>query len=299
MLKYLSYSGHKTFETNPVEYFLKYFCNAPRMAQTDPMAVGSAFDAFIKAELYRCLVNGGDPRMTKEALFEMQVEPAARDKGRIAGEDIYKRYVELGGLKDLLAAMDGCIGEPNFELEITGVIEGVTLLGKPDVHYINRKGKRVIHDFKVMGYYSNTPPGPKTGYVKIKPGGLAHKDCIFADHAGHRINAARPMNLSAKDWAEQLSIYAWILGEPRGGDYILTIDQICCDRVKGHKLVQHASLVQPEFQEDYFRRIKRNWTAINDGHFFLNMTYEDNLAQCETLRLTAAKPVSALFRSMT
>ena len=48
--KYISPSALKLFEKNPTEYYLKYLADAhpPRSPQTQPMSVGSAFDAFVK-----------------------------------------------------------------------------------------------------------------------------------------------------------------------------------------------------------------------------------------------------------
>lgn len=295
MLKYLSYSANKLFEANPEEYFKKYFCGAARMPQTPPMAVGSAFDAYVKAELYRRLVKGNDPRMTKESLFEAQVESQARDGGRKAGTDVYNRYCELGGLDDLMTSMQDSIGPPNFEVEVNGTIEDVVLMGKPDIHWLDKSGSRVIHDFKVMGYYAKMPISPRAGYIRLLPSGMAHKDCIHGRFNGHLYNAGRPMNHSSAEWAEQLSMYAWILGEPVGSEYLLTIDQICC-KPGAHRLAQHAALVNPDWQKSFFNRLKRNWTAINQGHFFLHLPFEENLAKCELLRLHT--PMDLTFKSM-
>ena len=52
-IKYLSPSSISTFFDDRTEFYLKYCAEnrPPRMKQTQPMSVGSAFDAFVKNHL--------------------------------------------------------------------------------------------------------------------------------------------------------------------------------------------------------------------------------------------------------
>lgn len=285
-MKYLSYSGYKLFKESPQEYFMKYFTETAREPQNHYMAVGSAFDAYIKAELYKEFVNKDDPRMSFEALFETQVESHNRDAARKDGLEVLNKYSECGAKANLLKSMRGCIGEPKFEVEVTGLVQGVWILGRPDVMYYNKEGTLVIHDFKVNGFYSKTPPSPKPGYLSLWPGGLTHKTATPLFHKGQAINASSPFNIAAKDWATQLSMYAWVMGAEVGSDYILTIDQICCNmHTREHRVAYHSALCEVKWQIELIADLKRVWDAVQQGHIFLDMPYEANLEKQATLKL--------------
>lgn len=60
---YISPSALKTFEKDAADYYIKYLCptRVPRMPQTEPMAVGSAFDAFVKSFLHHSLFGNFGP----------------------------------------------------------------------------------------------------------------------------------------------------------------------------------------------------------------------------------------------
>ncbi|KKL78173.1 hypothetical protein LCGC14_2027540, partial [marine sediment metagenome] len=73
---YLSYSSVSMFEKTPDEFFLKYLAeNRPgRLPQTEPMSVGSSFDAYVKAALHTRLFGAGaNAEYEFDALFTSQV----------------------------------------------------------------------------------------------------------------------------------------------------------------------------------------------------------------------------------
>lgn len=298
-MKHISYSGFTLFESDPELFYKRYLTEnrPPREPQNHYMAVGSAFDAFVKAELHDIFVNDGDPKFTAEALFEAQVEPHNRDRARPDGLDVLKWYKNVGAFRALTNDMNGCIN-PQFESEITGEVTvsrlegGVPILGKPDVKYIHRHGARVVHDFKVQGYYSKQPKAPSPGYLREYPLGRMYKTCIPKQHKGFEINGNGGLHMHCPDWAEQLSMYAWVMGEDVGSDYILTIDQICCDsQKKTIRVAKHAATVNDIWQHKLFDRIHRCWTACMNGHVFLNVDYELNKRMIETLEAElASKP---------
>jgi hypothetical protein len=304
-VKYLSYSSFSLFESNPEEFYVKYLSEArgTREPQNHYMAVGSAFDAFVKADLHKRFVNNGDPQYTAEALFEAQVEPHNRDRARIDGQDVYAWYKRTGAYADLCIDMEGCVN-PSFESSIEGDISlsgfdgTVSLMGKPDIKYVAKTGVRVIHDFKVQGYYSKAPKTPTAGYIKMFPGGM-HKNCMPGRHRGMMINVASPMHFSSPDWAEQLSMYAWIMGAPIGSDYILSVDQLCCNsREKTIRVAKHSALCQEDWQKKLFERLHRCWSAIKTGHIFLSDSYEQSQARIETLELTLKNVPPPEFREI-
>lgn len=306
-LKHLSYSGFTLFESDPETFYRRYLAEnrPPREPQNHYMAVGSAFDAYVKADLHHRFVNDNDPKYKADSLFEQQVESHNRDRARADGLEVYNWYKKVGAYADLCEDMRGCV-DPRFEAELTGEVmvswvDGtVMLLGKPDVMFISRSGARVIHDFKVQGFYSKAPKSPSPGFIRMFPGRTIHKNAVVVKHKGHDINGNAPLHLHCPDWAEQLSIYAWVLGEPVGSDYVLSIDQICCNsQQKTIRVAKHSALCNDPWQRELFNRIHRCWYACKNGHVFLNLPYEENLAKIETINAELNATPDVLFRSMT
>jgi hypothetical protein len=306
-LKHISYSGFTLFESDPETFYRRYLADnrGPREPQNHYMAVGSAFDAFVKADLHKRFVNDGDPKYTREALFESQVEPHNRDRALKDGEDVFQWYKKVGAYADLCEDMRGCV-DPRFEAELTGEVTvswmdgSILLLGKPDVMFVTRTGARVVHDFKVQGYYSKAPKSPSPGYICLFPTREIHKNAVVVKHKGHNINGNAPLHIHCTDWAEQLSMYAWVLGEHVGSDYILSIDQICCNsRDKNIRVAKHSAICTDPWQRKLFQRLHRCWYACKNGHVFLDMPYEDNLARIKVIEAELASNPDETFRSFT
>jgi hypothetical protein len=308
--KYLSYSGMSLFYKDPEAFYLRYLVEnrPPREPQTAPMAVGSAFDAFVKAYLFERLVGRKDAQYEKQALFETQVEEQARDQAWKDGTEVFDFYKKTGALADLVLDMEGCIGEPRFETEVTGLV-GITsrvgtvpILGKPDIFFVTKDGARIIFDWKVNGFYSNSPPSPKTGYLKMFPGRGMHAMCMPHTHRGFTVNARHPLNMVDKEWAAQLSTYAWVLGEEIGSDYITIVDQIVCNKhTRNHRVARHSCLVQDKFQLEVFDKYHKCWNAIQSGHVFTNLSYDENLSKMKTLDMIVGSQIApdAVFDSLT
>jgi hypothetical protein len=309
--EYLSYNSFKLFETDPDAFYRKYITEKrqPREPQNYYMAIGSAFDAFVKADLHKRFVNDGNPKYTADALFETQVESQNRDRAKIDGTELYKRYIKVGALNDLVADMKGCIN-PRFESDVTATLSigrldgGVNLLGKPDVNYIHRDGARVVHDFKCQGFYSANPPSPSQGYVRMMSLGkdhmTMHKNAMLRNHKGIMINGNSPLNLHCEDWATQLTFYAWSLGESVGSDYVLSVDQILSDSKKGTtRVAKHAGICTDVWQNKLFDRLHKAWHAILNGHIFMGMGYEDSQRRCEAIEIELASQPDSLFQDMT
>lgn len=306
-IKYLSYSSFQMFEKDPEGFYRKYLSKnrPPREPQNTYMAIGSAFDAFVKADLHKRFVNDGDPRYTPEALFETQVEPHNRDRAKVDGEELYRRYRKIGAYADLCEDMRECIN-PRFEAEITADISisrlpgSVVVLGKPDVMYISRYGARIIHDFKCQGFYSKNPPSPHPGYVKLMPGMNMHKDTMLFKHKGFLTNGACPIHHHNEDWATQLAFYAWSLGEDVGSDFILSVDQILSNSVKNEtRVAKHAGICTDVWQNKLFDRLHRCWSAVKSGHVFLKLPYDESVARCEAIDAELGSTPDDTFRQMT
>jgi hypothetical protein len=301
MPKYISPTSLKSFYDKRDEYYINYLsaANPPRQPQTVPMAVGSSFDAYAKSFLVKRLLGVCPPEFEFETIFEAQVQPHVRDAALIDGKTVFDAYTRQGALADLLLDLEGCAGKPRFETTIEGYVTSVAqaigdipFLGKPDIYFITKRGAQVIFDWKVNGFYANQGHSPKPGYVRIrtndKHNGDSHKQAICMVHNGFMISVTHPLNTVEADWAAQLTIYAWLLGEAIGSQFIVAIDQIACDKNKGtFRVAQHRSCVTPEFQQELFLKAHKMWYGIQSGHIFDEMSREESDARCQTLELMA------------
>lgn len=302
--EYLSPSAIGTFEYSPTEYYLKYLADnrPPSMPQSKPMALGSAVDAMAKSFLHEKIFGTKDPKFELATIFEAQVEEQHRDWAMKHGEYIFECYKSCGALGDLLIDMQKGSGEPRFEFEVRGAVAGyregvkkdfetVVLLGKPDVSYVNSAGTHVILDFKVNGYLSEKPPAPMPGYVKLRQRGGTnfgqHRTAQIMLVNGSLINISSYLEDLNPVWATQLAIYGWLCGEPVGSDFIVAIDQICCDKTRGDmpaiKVAEHRLRISPNYQHRVFNRALQIWEIIHSDHFFRDMTKEKSQARCAIL----------------
>ncbi len=285
MIKFLSPTSIGLFHRDVEAFIRKYVFREPREAQTWPMAAGSAFDAFIKSCLYSCLI-GQNAQFELEAIFEAQVDPHNRDWAREAGKHIFTEYEKAGCVQDLLVEMDGRIGDPKFEFRIEETIEGVPLLGLPDVYFTSKETAHVLYDWKINGYCSSRLKSPAKGYVRLRPGHKIHKDCHLLMWKGIQINAGMFLEQVDKSWADQLSIYSWLMGEEVGStNVIFGIDQGCGPASK-MRFASHRLRVTPEYQKNLFALIKQIWAQIQNDHYFLDLPVEESR---ERVKLMAAR----------
>lgn len=312
----LSFSAFSLFGKDVEEYYLKYLSeNRPaRLPQLPPMAVGSAFDAEIKAVMHSAIFgSGSDPKYTFEALFEAQVEPQNRDFARSAGRICFDQYVYSGAYDDLLKLCQKSVEPPKFESTVeTPMPNGVPWIGKPDLRFIlNLTGDQinVIHDWKVKSYCSKSAASPSKGYALCRDGYDAvarkahatksfpdgkqsdshmseHKNYMAAEHRGFTVNAGM-MEHCNDEYAAQVSTYGWQLGETPGDEgFVISIDELCCKPADPFPLIrvaQHRGRVGKEFQLDLIKRIGKCWEAITSGHVFQDMTREQNDSRIELL----------------
>jgi hypothetical protein len=268
------------------------------------MAIGSAFDAYVKSFLHERLFGAGTNSVYElRTLFEEQVEPQHRDWAWTHGAEAFRMYRESGVLADLLIEVKKAVGEPVFEIKLEGVIQvnregvssvGVNFLGKPDVYFINQLGNPVILDWKVNGWFSARGASPKKGYLKLRHGskqrGLDkehHKQCQPMMHQGMMINVGLSLDMVDKDWATQLSIYAWLCGADIGSDFIVGLDQLACQPSMGEypevRIAEHRLRVSRAYQWEVFLKAQEVWDVVHSDHIFRDRTKEDSQALCEAL----------------
>lgn len=300
-LDYLSPTSLKLFGENKEDFYLRYLSeNRPdRFLQTKPMSVGSAFDAYVKSYLHEHLFGkGNNPKYELSALIEASVEPHNRDWALIAGKYAFDAYKSCGSLVDLMMELQGCVGNPRFEFEIRGVIEGrcegeelllsgVPFLGRPDMFFVNSHGAHVVLDFKVNGFCSNYNVSPVPGYVRLRPGGAMHRDCQPMTFKGITINVASFLESLNVEWADQLTIYSWLLGEDVGSESVVAIEQLAC-KPAGYdrpeiRVASHRIRVSAKYQFALLQRAQDAWRLINSDWFFRDVTKEESQSRCAML----------------
>lgn len=325
--EYLSPTSINLFHDDPEEYYIRYLSEnkPPREPQTQPMSIGSSFDAYVKSFLHERLFGKGvDPRFELKTLFETQVEAHNRDWAWENGAVAFQMYRESGAFADLMLELQGAVNDPKFEIEIRGVINarnmgGVIFLGKPDVYFINKAGFPVILDWKVNGWCSKSPVSPAKGYLRLRHGSknrsldkTHHKDAQPMMHQGMMINIGHQLENVDGKWATQLAIYGWLCGMDVGSDFITGLDQLVC-KPSGAKypevrIAEHRLRIGKEFQWEVFSRAHKIWDCINTGHIFQNLSLKESQQLCISLDakskvmvelVNSDNPQDKLFQEMT
>ena len=285
--EYLSPTSISAWIENRDEFYLRYLAEdrPPRPAQTRPMAVGSAFDAFVKSDIYAKLVAGGDAAYEFEALFESQVEERNRDWARPNGQHVFDSYKAVGAYAALIEELERSETAPRLEFELRGPIthldRSVVLLGKPDLVH-TRAGKTIIRDFKVNGYCGRSATSPYPGYVRIYGGrsdGKPHKDARLKEIGGITVNEARGLEQANLGWARQLAIYAWLLGAPVGSDFVCGIEQLVAKPTGGYpeiRVAAHTYQIGAMFQQTLFATAASIMDAIEKDHIFEDVSFADD-----------------------
>jgi hypothetical protein len=299
--KYLSPSAIALWKKNRTEYYIKYLADekAPRMAQTEPMSVGSGFDAFVKNYLVDRLT-GGDLNGEYElgGLLMDQIEEHNLDFGIEAGEACFEAYKRQGALADLMREITGsvCGGvTPRFEFTVEGVVpmgprevsaveapvdpeasEWPIFLGKPDCFWFacDDSGSAplpVIIDWKVNGYCSKHGASPRKRYQKIRADGLksaVHREYMGTTKYGVEYNMYGCFSEVDASWAAQLAIYGWLMGVPVGTPIVAGIEQLACKPKNGEvqvRSVSHRGLIREAFQLELYTVACDIWKATRTG----------------------------------
>jgi hypothetical protein len=297
--KHMSPSSLGTWESDREDFYIQYLASKRPIwkPQTEPMAAGSAFDAYVKAALHRALFGvGADPVYELDALMEKQVVEGVRDWARVAGRHAFNCYKFCGAYDELLGDLRAAPEPPQFEFTVTGSPFGVPLKGKPDCRYIHGSGAHVMLDWKVSGYCSKRTTSPKKLYARVRDGQEMAKPSRNDGnpHKGYRPLFFKGLTIGehfleecCPDWADQLAIYGWMLGEPVGTeDMVARIDQLACKPASPVPLVRIANQrarISAGWQRRLQARLEDAWKVILSGHIFPDMTREENDLRCETL----------------
>lgn len=289
--KYLSPTSVALFYRSPEEFYLKYLADQspPRMPQTPPMAVGSAFDAFVKSYIYEKFYGKKDPAFELQTILEKQVDPQNRDEAFAAGQYCFECYKKYGALSDLMLELDAASDAPRMEFTVEGrishetCVDGVVLSGKPDIYFKTKAGTAAVFDWKVNGYYGSSNTSPAKGYLRLRGDpsyrgvNQSHKDAMPMMMNGLLINAAHHLEQVNDEWANQVAIYGWLLGIPVGEDFIVGIDQLVFNNPgKKCRVAAHRCRVSSAYQKQWFSQVAWVWNVIASGHIFREMTAEES-----------------------
>lgn len=311
--KYLSHSSLSLFLKDREEFYIRHLADkrAPRLPQEQFMSIGSAFDARVKSYLHRILFGSTHADSAKfefDALFTSQVEEHNRDWAKAEAEYVFDCYAACGALQDLVLDLEGAVEEPRFEFSVESLLGGVVpFMGKPDLRYVHRTGVHVIFDWKVKGYCSKYGASPTKNYrlcrdalpegaQQGKPSrsnGKMHAGYLTCDHNGFEVNAVG-FEVASTEYADQLSVYGWMLGEQIGDDKVA----FCIDEIVGKymgegvrpilRVANHRARVGRVYQQALYERACKAWEAITGGHIFYEMTRAESDDRCEVLEQTAA-----------
>jgi len=300
--RFLSYSSMTLWEKQPEEFYLRYLAEhpAPRLPQEPPMAVGSAFDAYVKAALnYALYGTAVSPKFEFGEIFESQVEPHNRDFALKAGKHVFRAYKLTGAFNELLSLLQQSVEPPRFEFKVNGVVAGAPFTGKPDCRFVLDFGLGPIHcilDWKVRGYCSKYAASPSKGYMLCRDGyqsekpskshNTQHTNFLEYNHRGLTVNAGY-MEYCNDEYADQLCLYGWLLGEKPGDENVVgMIEEIVSKPASSTPLLRvanHRARVKADYQQKLLERVGRCWQAITSGNVFTDLTPEENAGRREVL----------------
>lgn len=304
MPKFLSPSAISLWDKDREEYYLKYLADnrPPKIAQTLPMSIGSSFDAYVKNYIVKRLRGTVPPEFEFNTIFEQQVETQNRDWAKLHGAHAFSCYKESGALADLMLELERASEEPRFEFTVEGdithssIVSGVPLLGKPDCYFVSAEGAHIIVDWKVNGYCAKRNKSPAKGYVMCRDGWVAdkqsrshnktHKDAQILMIGGIMVNVAHFFEDIDASWAAQLCIYAWMLGEEVGANFIICIEQLACapngdfPRVR---IASHRARPSEQFQLELIKKAWTIWEALQTNHIFNDVSKEESLVKAARL----------------
>lgn len=263
--KYLSHSAIDLFRQNRQEYFRRYISEykLPRPGQSQPMSIGSGFDAFVKYNLSKDL---GYNKFNLKELFNKQVDKTNWEWAWENSQWVFNEYRRLGAYTSLLDLLRTSIIEPRFEFEITEIIEGVPIKGLPDLMFL--ADTHVTIDFKVNGYCSKNGVKPKQTFVHSFPSRVRKKIPLIIKYCGIEINAEDYFEIVNKSWAQQNVIYSWLMGQEVGSKYIIGIEQLAFKPGliwPELTVACHRGIPSAKYQRQLMDEIKEIWEIVLSG----------------------------------
>jgi len=300
-IQYLSPTSLTTFENKPDAFVLTYVVGVPRSPQLKVMAVGSAFDAYVKGELARDI--SGVEGVTKE-LMKTQVIDAWRIEVNGYGKRLLEQYKSSGAYAKLRSEIGSNCESFGYEFDAKVVLDidgvKVPIAGKPDLFFRRRllrsggiEGGEIVNaiiDWKVSGFLSKASPG--LGYSRLLDvrgnDRGPHKDCIVMHKHGFAIGIGGDIK---PEWATQITMYSWCLQDPAVPEtWVLGIDQLVLSNLTGKYVgPQGQTFKVASYRKvrkdnpELLQRLRKAWSAIQASHYFVDMTKNESDARVSTL----------------
>jgi len=296
-IQYLSPTSLTTFETAPDRFVLTYVIGVPRSPQLKVMAVGSAFDAYVKGELAKD-INGIDG--VTNQLLKDQVISTWRKEVDQHGKYLLGLYKASGAYAKLRTEIGNDCESFGYEFDAKTVLDiggvRVPIAGKPDLFFRKRITQgdtysvNAIIDWKVSGFFSKA--SPVAGYSRLLDAKGSdrgpHKDCMVMHKHGFAIGVGGEIKA---DWLDQITMYSWCLQSPNNEEmWVLGIDQLVLQNITGKyvdkqgqtfKVASYRKIRKPN--PDLLERLKKAWSAIQAQHYYIDMPKEESDARVQTL----------------
>jgi len=258
-LPYLSPSSIKQYHDSIEEFFLRYVVRVPRALQSKPMALGSAFDACIKAYFESWGDAWGYKKECHNTLydknFEAMVEPHNRDWAYDRGKIVFNMYRQSGALNYITS--DAEPGSLRTLDTVEKIVDGVPLLGKPDLLWISRAyGCKIVDDWKCNGACSIHNKSPTPGFIDMYPSRSMHKACQL-------VNGVNVLDIH-KDYELQLVIYSFLTDAEIVGINQLVFGASAPDIFGDLRVALHRHRISLKLKMKVLLMMHTVWTCISD-----------------------------------
>lgn len=298
---YVSPTQLKKWRENKRGYYIEYLADTrvPKPPQTLPMAVGSAFDVFVKYAIARRFKLDDFLKIPEEEALLGQIE----NKGIIVqaeeeGRHLLECYKSSGAFNDLCGEIYSDI---HMEFSVEKIMFGVPMFLKPDLTFRTPRGLPVVVDWKVNGALSASSTSPAKGYVLVRDGWdgtvmgqsrgnmTAHKECILNKYDTIYVNDVGTLT---DEWELQIALYGLGTNSTVDEPMIAGIEQLACKRFKGRpypRCASHRVLIRPEKLKSIRDELVEMWEVINSDHVFRDMSKADSQALQAALEKEAEK----------
>jgi len=258
MIKYLSPSALKQWETNTDEWVFQRIVKGTKFKQTIPMAIGSKFDDLIKEHIIEEFKLGQSSPSGVEVEDNLVTE---------LGELAFVSYLNSDSYHSLMAMLHKAT-EVDLIGDFTGEIDGVPVRGKPDLAFV--LDNLYVLDWKTGGFLSQA--SPTYGYI-------GHNKSFFAKKQGLMCNIESALLQRQPTWIDQLTTYNLLLGATP--PFIGLIDQLT-HRNGRVTCVSHREEIVIEQIDLTKKRFRQAWSYIERGHYFPELSKaesDDRVAQ--------------------
>lgn len=258
--RYLSPSSIDLWNKDRIQWFNKYVVGVIAEPQTPPMAVGSAFDAYVK-----CQIDGGD---YMQALQDC-VEGPLLDQMHPLGKDIFDRHYQRGMGRLIEMGMTPATSSTDLDETFT-TTNGTPVRVKPDLIF-ERRSKQCVLDWKASGYYSAKGASNIGGYNYSDDSANQYKCVPLADS---RI---------PEKWRRQLYTYGYKYESRVLMVHVLNFKPIPGFDQKKCTLCEYTEDVQDDLMQTYLDEYDGCWEALKSGRIFTDVSYDDDISMQKDL----------------